>query len=184
MKSVYPAEEIRAERITLKKHKIEMAETMFQYVDQDRERLGRFLPWVPLIGGVHEERDYIEMTQTQWQDFKMFDYGMYLNEGDIYMGNVGVHTISWDNDRCELGYWILGKFEGQGYVREAVLALEKVLFELGFYRIEIHCSGLNSRSSSVAENCHYKFEARLRHHAVENGQRRDTLVFAKLRDER
>ena len=29
------------------------------------------------------------------------------------MGNLGVHTIAWESRCCELGYWILGDFEGQ-----------------------------------------------------------------------
>lgn len=184
MKPLYLPEEIKSSRITLKKHKLALAETMFKYVDQDRERLTRFLPWVPMIQGVHDERDYIEMTHQKWEDYQMFDYGLFLNEGDVYMGNIGVHTIHWEADRCELGYWILGSFEGRGFMTEAVSALENVLFDNGFYRIEIHCSGLNKKSSAVAENCHYKFEAKLREHAIENGLRRDTLIFAKLVHER
>lgn len=177
-------EEIKGPRITLRKHAISQAATMFQYVDQDRARLGQFLPWVKFTKGVDDERDYIEMTHRQWEDFRMFDYGIFLNDDDLYMGNIGVHTISWENFRCELGYWILGGFEGQGYVSEAVRTLENVLFTTGFYRIEIHCSGLNKRSSAVAERCGYKFEARLREHALENGLRRDTLIYAKLLHER
>lgn len=184
MKPFYLAETIPGERVTLRKHKIEMAETMFRYVDEDRVRLGQFLPWVPMTLGVHDERDYIEMTLSQWNDFKMFDYGIYENATGLYMGNIGVHTIDWDNDRCELGYWILGRFEGKGFVSEAVRVLEKNLFDGGFYRIEIRCSSLNRKSSQVAERCHYKFEGCLREHAVENGQRRDTLIFSKLKHER
>lgn len=173
---------IAAERVTLKKHQIELAETMFKYVDQDRERLGRFLPWVAWTKGIHDEREYIEMTHRQWQDYKMFDYGIFLNEGNTYIGNVGVHTIAWDHNRCELGYWILGQFEGQGYISDAVKALEKTLFDIGFFRIEIRCSGGNARSGKVAERCGYTFEARLRKHSIENGQRRDTLIYAKLKN--
>ncbi|KYG64596.1 GNAT family N-acetyltransferase [Bdellovibrio bacteriovorus] len=175
-------ETIAASRVTLKKHRIELATEMFRRVDEDRERLGKFLPWVAWTKGIHDEREYIEMTHKQWADFKMFDYGVFLNDGDVYLGNVGVHTIAWEHNRCELGYWIVGGYEGQGYVSEAVKALEKVLFDEGFFRIEIRCSGANARSASVALRCGYMLEGRLRKHCIENGQRRDTLIYAKLKN--
>ena len=46
------------------------------------------------------------------------------------MGNSGVHIAQWESRCCELGYWILGDFEGQGYMSEAVTALESAPFEL------------------------------------------------------
>ncbi|WII70815.1 GNAT family protein [Bdellovibrio sp. 22V] len=183
MKALWLPESLTGERVTLRKHNLELAETMFQYIDQDRKRLVH-LPWVDFTHGVHDERDYIEMTHREWEDFKMFDYGLFRNEGDVYMGNIGVHTIAWDHDRCELGYWILGNFEGHGYVSEGVRLLEKTLFDVGFHRIEIHCSGANTRSGAVAERCGYKLEGVLREHAVEQGARRDTRVYAKLKHER
>lgn len=67
------------------------------------------------------------------------------------MGNLGVHTISWENDRREIGYWILGQFEGQGYMTEAVDAVTAELFRHGFNRVEIRCSSLNSKSAGVPE---------------------------------
>jgi len=177
----YLPETISAKRLTLRKHRVEMAEVMFRHVDRDRARLGKFLPWVAWTRGIHDEREYIEMTQRQWEDYKMFDYGVFLNEGDVYVGNVGVHTIAWEHNRCELGYWILAEYEGRGLISEAVKALETVLFSAGFFRIEIRCNGLNRRSGAVAERCGYTLEARLRKHVIENGQRRDTLIYAKLK---
>lgn len=141
------------------------------------------MPWVGWTKGVHDEREYIEMTHRQWNDYKMYDYGLFLNSGNIYLGNVGVHTIEWDHNSCELGYWILGEYEGRGYIREAVRAVEKVLFNVGFFRIEIRCSSTNERSGKVAENCGYTMEGRLRQHRIENGRRRDTLIFSKLKNE-
>lgn len=184
MKPQHLPERISSENITLQKHRVELAELMFRYVDQDRARLGKFLPWVAWTRGVHDEREYIEMTHRQWKDYTMYDYGLFLNHGETYLGNVGVHTIAWEHNRCELGYWILGDYEGKGYVKEAVLALEKVLFDMGFFRVEIRCSGNNLRSGKVAERCGYQLEGRLRQHSIENGQRRDTLIYAKLKNEK
>ncbi len=99
------------------------------------------------------------------------------------MGNIGVHTIVWEHGRCEIGYWLLGDFEGRGYMSEAVLALEQACFLHGFHRVEIRCSSQNLRSARVPRRCGYTLEACLREDAWENHQWRDTLVFSKLRGE-
>ena len=78
------------------------------------------------------------------------------------MGNLGVHTIAWESRCCELGYWILGDFEGRGYMSEAIIALESVLFELGFQCLEIRCDALNQRSAKLPQRLGYTLEATLR----------------------
>lgn len=176
-------EQISTERLILRRHQLDLATPMFQAVDRDRERLGRFLPWVKWTKGIHDEREYIEMALRQWKENTMFDYGFFVKETGKYLGNLGVHTINWEHNSCELGYWIIGEAEGQGYVSESILALEKHLFDIGFFRIEIRCNGANKRSGAVAERCGYVLEGRLRKHLIENGQRRDTLIYAKLRGE-
>ena len=82
--------------------------------------------------------------------------------------------------RCELGYWILGDFEGQGYMSEAVRVLEAACFAVGFHRIGIRCSSKNARSAGVPRRSGYTLDGTLRQHALERGERRDTLVFSKL----
>src|SRR4051794_36674200 len=112
-----------------------MAETMFGYVDSDRARLRAFLPWVDSTRTVEDEYGHIRMTRENWDLHQLLDFGIFRREDELYLGNVGIHSISWQHRRCEIGYWILSRFEGQGYVSEAVHALEKVLFALGFHRI-------------------------------------------------
>lgn len=184
MEKKYFPEEIRSDRITLKKHSSEIAQMMFDFVDQDRERLRQFLPWVDLTKTVADEQGYIAMTHRKWTNYEMFDYGIYRIEDDQYMGNVGVHTIAWDHERCEFGYWILGDFQGQGYVSESVRALEKSCFELGFHRIEIHCSSRNMKSAKVPVRCGFALEARLKEDSNESGEKRDTLIFGKVKNPR
>jgi ribosomal-protein-serine acetyltransferase len=156
---------------------------MFRYVDQDRERLREFLPWVDQTKTVEDEAGFIRMTHEKWETGELFDFGIFRKSDGTYLGNVGVHSISWQHHRCELGYWILGNFEGQGYMSEAVRALEAELFGLGFNRIEIHCSSSNLKSAAVPKRCGYQLEGVHRQDTIELGEYRDTFVFAKLKSE-
>lgn len=169
-------------RVSLRKHTLDMAEVMFRAVDRDRGRLAEFLPWVPRIQTVEDEKDYIQRTWKRWEIGDLYDYSVLRSSDGKYLGNIGIHDVSWEHERCEIGYWILGEFEGQGYMSAAVAALEKACFDLGFHRIEIRCSSANERSAGVPKRGGYRLDGVLRQNRKEHGQFRDTLIFAKLKD--
>lgn len=178
-----PREQIEGARIYLAKHSPALAAQMFQYVDQDRVRLAEFLPWVDLTQTVADEEKFIRSAREQWDQLQLFDFGIFRKEDGMYLGNIGVHTISWQHQRAELGYWILGNFEGKGYMSEAVGLIESELFSMGFNRVEIHCSSLNEKSAAVPKRCGYRLEGHLRQDGIERDRYRDTLVFGKIRSD-
>lgn len=172
---------IEGSRIFLKKHDEALASDMFSYVEKDRERLGQFLPWVPFTKTVEDEVNYIKHTQKCWAEGTLFDYGIFRKSDGLYLGNIGLHSIRWESDRCEVGYWILGDFEGQGYMSEALRILEAHTFESGFHRIEVRCSSINQRSASVPVACGYFFDGVLKENSIEHSKYRHTYIFSKLR---
>ena len=174
-------ESVEADRLTLRKHQLDAVALMFEYIERDRERLSQFLPWPPGIRSVADELAYVKDTHSWWDAGTLFDYGLFRKEDNLYMGNLGVHSIQWQHHCCELGYWILGDFEGSGYMSEAVAALETVLFEVGFYRIEIRCDANNHRSAQLPKRRGYTLDGRLRGATKVPSGYRDTLVFSKLR---
>jgi len=175
---------IRSSRITLKKHSVDLAQTMFDYVDRDRERLLVFLPWVKFTNSVQDEVNYIRMTHDRWDRYEHYDYGIFSNTDGTYIGNAGIHSISWTGDRCEIGYWILGNFEGHGYMSEAAAALTNEAFSLGFNRVEVHCDPANVRSANVPRRLGFRFEAQLKEHTIDHrGMPRDTFIFARLKSD-
>lgn len=180
MKKIKLLSRLEGSRIFLKKHEEELASTMFSYVEKDRARLGRFMPWVPLTLNIEDELDYIKHTHKCWDDGTLFDYGIFRKSDNFYMGNIGLHSIHWDFKRCEIGYWILRDFEGQGYMSEALRTLEAHAFQLGFHRIEVRCSSINQRSANVPIACGYLFDGVLKENSIEHEKYRDTFIFSKL----
>ena len=178
-KKAFP-ERIESERLALRKHDLALAKTMFRYVDTDRDRLRVFLPWVDPTKTVEDIRGYIQRTQDGRKDGTLIDYGMFDPVSRVYLGNAGVHAIQWNHECCELGYWILGQFEGKGYVSEAVRLLERTCFDLDFHRVEIRCSSHNERSAAIPRRLGYTLDGVLRENAIEFDHYRDTLVFGKL----
>ena len=170
-------------RLSLRALQPDWAELIYQAVDQERNRLSRFLPWPAFIQNVQDERDYIEHVNAQWGSGQLFDFALFRNEDDIYIGNAGVHSINWAHDTCELGYWLLSDYEHQGFMNEAVGALENALFAIGFHRIEIRCHAENHRSAQLPQRRGYQKEAVLRDARLMSDGYADTLVFGKLSGE-
>ena len=86
-----------------------------------------------------------------------------------------VHEISWTERRCEIGFWILGEYEGQGYISEALETVENALFKIGLNRLEIRCSSSNERSARVPRRNGYSLECGATMESPES----DTFIFVK-----
>jgi ribosomal-protein-serine acetyltransferase len=181
MEPFYLPEQIAGEQILLQQHAPHEAEILFKAVDTNRERLGKFLPWVDSTQAVQDEKNYIENCLDKWDQQILFAYSLYRKSDLQFLGVGNVHSISWKDERCELGYWILREYEGQGYISDFVRTIEATCFKLGFFRIEIHCDAKNVRSAAIPLRNGYEKEGHLRSDTIVNGKRRGTLIFAKLR---
>jgi len=181
MQKILPPPEITSARLILRSHHEDLAPLMFELINQDRERLKIILPFVDMTKSIEDSRDYIAKTHRQWNDLELFDYGIFRQSDQRYMGNIGVHNICWESAQCELGYWIMGDFEGHGYVSEAVLSLEDIFFAMGFERIEIRCSSSNQRSMKVPDRCGYRPSGTIHEDRIEKGVRTSALIFAKIK---
>lgn len=176
-------ETLRAPDLVLCRNDPAMAETIFAIVEAERERLGRWLPWVPHTITVDDTLAYLGRTRLEWDNNQGFDYHVLSAADGTYWGNIGLHSVSWAHARAEIGYWLSARAEGRGAMRAAVRALEDAAFTAGFGRLEIRCDPRNLRSLRVPEALGYMREGHLREHVVDGTHRRDTLIFGKLRAE-
>lgn len=178
--------ELKGKRIILKKSKptIFAAETLFKVVDENREHLNPWFPWVKEEKRVEEAFKYILEVDQKFKDGTKFDYGIYLN-GE-YIGNIGLFDINKKNKSGEIGYWLSKKFTRQGYMTEAVGVLEKEGFgNGGLNRICIKCDERNIPSAKTAQKCGYLFEGKHREDSYSEYFKdlRNTLYFAKLKSD-
>jgi len=174
-------DELLSSRLVLRRHKLEHAPALFKCIDHDRERLREFLPWVDATRTVLDVAVYITITLDRWEKGEMFDYSVFLREDESFLGVMDVHEISWEERRCEIGFWVLGEQEGKGYISEALGVLEQALFKIGLNRLEIRCSSNNEKSAGVPRRNGYTLEKTLNLHTLEQGSFQDTLVFAKIK---
>ncbi|MHA1821324.1 MAG: GNAT family N-acetyltransferase [Promethearchaeota archaeon] len=83
-----------------------------------------------------------------------------IADGDIPIGFVGLHSISWHNSKASIGLTIgEPKYWGKGYASDATkLILQYGFNELGLERIRAEIAEVNIGSWRVAEKCGLKFE--------------------------
>ena len=181
MKAVRFPVKIETKRLLLRKHTLKIAQTMFDALNSDRRHLQTFLSFVPLTKNLQDQIAFLRRASIMWRRGEMFDYGIYAKDTGRFMGNMGVHTIAWNHDRCELGYWLSSEYQGHGYVTEAARELIGVCFSKGFKRIEIRCSPENTRSATVAARCGFKLEGHLKKDRVLHARRHDTLIYGCIK---
>lgn len=175
---------ILCDRIVLKRHDLKYSKIMYQAVDENRKRFSKYFPWVHFTKSIRDTQKYIRNAVKRWGLNELFDYGMYERESGKFIGNIGVHSISWQHEHCEIGYWIIGSHEGMGYVSEAVTSLIETCFKMGFNRIEIRCDAKNKRSAAVPKRLGFRLEGKFRAHQFEMNRWRNTLIFALLKTDR
>ena len=180
MQKQHPPDRSDGQRIRLETHRIENAEAMFESICGDRERLSKFLPWPDFIQAVEDEAAYIRKCQDAFENHSSASYSIFHSASNAFVGVVEAFLLDWVNESCEIGYWLLGTFEGKGYMREAVELLLSELKTLGFNRTVIMCEPGNARSCSIPQRLGFELEGTLRDYKKDRGQFHSFHVFSTL----
>lgn len=183
MEKKYLHGSLEGEMVTLKKYNLSPAGKMFDYICKNRNRLSRFLPWPQHVKSVEDEIKFIEESFNAWNNNTGASYSLFRKSDEIYLGTVGGFNFYWINESCEIGYWILGQFEGNGYMQDAVKSLEHERFLVGFNRIVIMCEEENYKSKSIPLNLGYICEGQLRELKKDNDKHVSLEVYSKLKRE-
>jgi ribosomal-protein-serine acetyltransferase len=155
------------------------AEEAFAEVDQNRDRLRDWLPWVDGTRSPDDIRAFIERCRAS--EGRQRSFGIYVD--GVLAGNIGLSLD--DDDAGEVGYWIAGAFEGRGLVTEAVRALLRHGFEeLGLRRMQLTAAVENERSRAIAERLSMAREGVLRQAGrIREGRYVDLVMYSMLREE-
>ena len=99
-----------------------------------------------------------------------------------FAGVISLHTISIDNHRAEIGYWMREQMRGKGIATAAVKMLTGYgLDTLGFMRIEAAVDLDNTASQKLLTSAGYEREGVLRQRVTRsNGNQIDMVIFAAL----
>ena len=125
------------------------AKALFPLVEANRERLGRWLPWVDANHSVLDTRAFIVRVRAHARAGIGQSFGLWW-KGTL-VGTAGFVWIDAANHSAAIGYWLAREAEGHGLMTAAVTALLRHGFRsLKLNRIEIRAGVRNRRSRAWA----------------------------------
>ena len=108
-------------------------------------------------------------------------FHVFETRSGAWVGRIDVHSVDLAASRGEIGYVGDQRLAGRGLMREAVLAVLALCFELGFARIEAISDARNARALHFALGLGMQREGLMRRHERDHhGQLCDMVLFAML----
>lgn len=171
---------LKGENIEIKILSSENAEELLDYYIRNRNFLSKYEPF-------RDESFYTIETQRQSliENYREFIKGQGAHFG-IYKDNLMIGRIRINNiiqgvfKSAFIGYSIDEKYQGKGYMKEAVnLVLNYAYEEFGLHRIEATTLVDNERSQRVLEACGFNELGICKEYLLINGKWRDHKIFYK-----
>ncbi|MBQ3080810.1 MAG: GNAT family N-acetyltransferase [Clostridia bacterium] len=176
--------EIKTARLTLRRFRVEDAESMYENWASDAEVV-KYLTWP-----VHPNSGVTKMILESWTKLyekdDYYQWAIVLNEnGDRPIGSIAVVSLRDEVEKAEIGYCIGRKWWHKGIMTEALNAVIDYLFkEAGMNRIEARHDPRNPHSGGVMKKCGMTYEGTQRASDVNNQGRCDVSWYAILASDR
>ncbi len=152
-------DEIECTRVVLAALRLNDSEELFELIDSERVRLGKWLGFVSSVKSVEDVQARRRTNLAKRRQGTLFDYAICISAADqtrTIIGACGVFGFSEDGRSCEIGYWIGQAYEGVGLTTEAVIGLQQACFHQGIEEVRISCLPENERSSAIPRRLGYR----------------------------
>ena len=137
-------------------------------------------------------REPFKTKQEAIQKLKMFISGMKeksaywwvftLKETGENIGYGGLFDISKEHNRAEIGYGLIKKYWGKGYMSEILTEIVRFgISTAGFHKISGIVIQGNSTSVKLLENNNFQKEAHLKEHSFLRGTYYDEMIYSLLK---
>ncbi|OQY84542.1 MAG: GNAT family N-acetyltransferase [Chloroflexi bacterium UTCFX4] len=173
------------ERLLIRAPRPGEGQMVYEAVMESLEQLKLWMQWAHQEMSPEIQEGISRQMHANFLARQSLPLRLFHKETGELVGGSGLHRFDWDVPRFEIGYWVRTKFEGQGYVTEAVIGITNFAFEKLFAeRVEIRMDTNNIRSWRVAERAGFTLEGILRNNArTVNGKLRSTRVYSMIRAE-
>jgi len=150
------------------------AAEIFRLINEDRDHLRFWLPWVDSV--TSEDETYQNLTDRVQGFHKKTQAFFYGTLDGKFVASVGF--ISLNNNEGEIGYWLLSKYQGKGLMTLFVKACVKYGFnKLNLDKIIIKCAEGNHKSAAVPKRLGFVQVDTVESNRIRNSGEQDTLVF-------
>ncbi len=176
--------EFESKRLVMSAAEIEDALDVWNAVCQSHDRLVKWVPFARTMPTLEETTESLRKAKADFVMRKDLRFHLAEKESGLFIGCIGLHRIDWKIPKFEIGFWLDTKFEGVGYMSEAISRVTKLAFEdLGARRVEIRCDEENVKSRAIAERLSFSLEGILQQDALdfEDNSLRNTCIYAKIK---
>lgn len=158
------------------------AAALFNVIDNNREHLSAFLPWVGAMHHADNMAQYFKNCVALIEDKKEMSFVIFYNNEPV--GRIGLHYINMPNKTAAIGYWLSKNAQGHGIILQCCKKIIELGFnELGLHRLELKAAVKNTRSLAVPAKLNFKQEGIMREAEFVNGEYVDLVLFSLLRHE-
>lgn len=165
--------------IELRLFKSKDSQKLFQLVEENRDHLREWLPWVEHIITTIDSQSLITLWKRQFSENTGCNLGIFFR-GEL-VGSIGLHQIDWFNKFTNVGYFLAKKAEGHGIMIRTVKAILNYTFSyLGLNRVEIRCGVNNLKSRAIPERLGFVLEGKIRDGEHLLGHYHDLFLYSML----
>jgi len=130
---------------------------IFDIINNQREYLGKWLPFVEYTREPGDTKTFIESVVNSPDD--RFEHVFTIRYKNEIAGIIGFKGSDKANRKTEIGYWLSEDKQGIGIVTRAVKKLCDFAFKEQYInRIQIKCAVGNIPSSNIPKRLGFKFE--------------------------
>ena len=176
-------EQFESERLIIRAPRLEDIDAVFESTFSSYDDLKQWMPWAQTRPTRESTEDSIRQAIAKFTTREDLRLHIFLKETGEFIGSSGLHRIRWDIPRFEIGYWLDQRFQGFGYMTEAVERITRFAFEkLYARRVEIRCDENNSPSRKIAERLDFELEGVLKQDdlTADGTHLRNTCIYAKV----
>ncbi|HUS83045.1 MAG TPA: GNAT family protein [Dehalococcoidia bacterium] len=132
-----------------------------------------------------QEREWLDNAMKNGASFSGLILAIETKEGNVHIGNAGLHYASAEHRRANLGI-VIGEKEywSKGYGADTVRTLLRFAFEqMNLNRVELGTFDFNERAQACYRECGFVEEGRRREDRYIDGRYHDLMIMGILRRE-
>lgn len=179
------AEKIYGPKITLNRMEksFEFATILTKNIVENVAELQPWLGWACSGYTIEESYEYLVFCNKSWDEGTHHTYFI-ADKEENFIGIISVKPDD-NNKSAVFGYWLITSQTKKGYMQEAVILLEKELFDAGLNKLVICTDMGNNKSVAIAQKLGYHLDGILRQERYHKADEtfRDINVFSKLKSE-
>lgn len=156
------------------------AEPIFNTIDNERDYLKEWLPFVEETHDISYTKTFIENTTA----INSHDLTFTISYQNQFVGIIGLKDTDLGNRKTEIGYWLSEKFQHKGIITCSGKALIEYAFkDINLHRIQLKAATKNFKSQAVAKRLGFALEGIERDGELHSHGFVDLKVFSLLKED-